>query len=94
MSEDTVVATIKLKKPLIDINKNVVEELQFKELVLEDFIEFKQTDFLEVKKVIEITSRITGVDRKAFNKMSPKDYLACSMMVQSFFEDSPEIPLK
>ncbi len=92
--------TIKLNKPLIDITKyskdndikneeKEITELVFQELEVRDFYNCNQSDFSNVKFVIDTTARLTQLPRSIFNKMSGKDYLLCSFMIQYFFGTLP-----
>jgi hypothetical protein len=91
MGKETAIEIVKLNKELVDSTTGEkIKELYFQELIVEDYIEFKQTDFLEVKCIITLISRITGVSKETFNKMSPKDYFTCSKLIFDFLGFSQE----
>ncbi|WP_397599211.1 hypothetical protein [Silvanigrella sp.] len=92
--------TIKLNKPLIDITKlnkdndvknedSEITKLVFQEIEVKDYINYDQSEFSRVKFVIHMTAKLTGYPLSTFNKMSGKDYLLCSLMLQYFFGTVP-----
>ena len=87
---------VKLLKPLIDVTAEEkgteeINELIFKEPTIGDFINYKLTDFGEIKKIVEVTAKLTGHRIELIKQLSPKDFRKCSDIIQGFFLDSQEI---
>jgi Phage tail assembly chaperone proteins, E, or 41 or 14 len=88
-----VAQTLTLSKTLKALDGTTdITELKFQEMVVEDFIDYDMRDMSKVKLVINLTAKLTGHERKIFDKMSGKDYLACSNIINVFFGISQEIP--
>lgn len=87
-----IIATHKLYKPLKELDGTEIKELNFTELCVEDFIQYDQRELSKVSVVVEVTGRLTGTRKEVLKKLSAKDYLACSKIINDFFDDSPVIP--